>query len=146
MTWWRHQMETFSVLLALCVGNSPVTGEFPTQIPVTRICDVFVDLRLNKRLRKQSRGWLFETPSRSSRRQYVSEMNHCEQIEVCMCVLFACAPVKGHVRQGFNGLYASLVGCRCYQPYHHHNSNKIESLRTYWGRVRMRVCEIEIFQ
>ena len=27
--WWRHQMETFFALLALCVGNSPVTGEFP---------------------------------------------------------------------------------------------------------------------
>ena len=25
--WWRHQMETFSALLALCAGNSPVTGE-----------------------------------------------------------------------------------------------------------------------
>ena len=23
--WWRHQMETFSALLAICVGNSPVT-------------------------------------------------------------------------------------------------------------------------
>ena len=38
--WWRHQMETFSVLLALCAGNSPVTGEFPTQRPVTRSFDV----------------------------------------------------------------------------------------------------------
>ena len=28
-TWWRHQMEAFSALLALCAGNSPVTGEFP---------------------------------------------------------------------------------------------------------------------
>ena len=28
-TWWRHQMETFSALLALCAGNSPVIGEFP---------------------------------------------------------------------------------------------------------------------
>ena len=27
--WWRHQMETFSALLALCVGNSSVTDEFP---------------------------------------------------------------------------------------------------------------------
>ena len=26
---WRHQMETFSALLAFCAGNSPVTGEFP---------------------------------------------------------------------------------------------------------------------
>ena len=25
-------METFSELLALCAGNSPVTGEFPAQI------------------------------------------------------------------------------------------------------------------
>ena len=29
--WWLHQMETFSELLALCVGNSPIIGEFPTQ-------------------------------------------------------------------------------------------------------------------
>ena len=26
---WRHQMEKLSALLALCAGNSPVTGEFP---------------------------------------------------------------------------------------------------------------------
>ena len=29
MTWWRHQMETFSALLALCVGNSPVPVNSP---------------------------------------------------------------------------------------------------------------------
>ena len=39
--WWRHQMEFFFVLLALCTGNSPVTGEFPSQRPVTRSFDVF---------------------------------------------------------------------------------------------------------
>ena len=27
--WWRHQMKTFSALLALCEGNPPVTGGFP---------------------------------------------------------------------------------------------------------------------
>ena len=64
-TWRHHQMETISVLLALCAGNSPVTGEFPTQRPVTRSFDVFFDLRLNKRLSKQSWGWWFEMPSRS---------------------------------------------------------------------------------
>ena len=53
--WWRHQMETFSALLALCEGNSPVTGEFPSQKRVTRSFDVFFDLALNKRLSKQSR-------------------------------------------------------------------------------------------
>ena len=52
-SWWRHHMETFSALLALCAGNSPVTGEFPAQRPVTRSFDVFFDLRLNKRLGKQ---------------------------------------------------------------------------------------------
>ena len=30
-SWWRHQMETFSALLALCEGISPGTGEFPSQ-------------------------------------------------------------------------------------------------------------------
>ena len=58
-------METFSASLVLCAGNSPVTGEFPAQRPVTRSFDVFFDLRLNKRLSKQSWGWWFETPSRS---------------------------------------------------------------------------------
>ena len=62
--WWRHQMETFSVLLTICAGNSPVPDEFPTQRPVTRSFDVFFDLRPNKRLSKQSWGWWFDTPSR----------------------------------------------------------------------------------
>ena len=53
ITWWRHQMETFSALLALFAGNSPVTGEFPAQRPVTRCFDVFFDLRLNRQLSKQ---------------------------------------------------------------------------------------------
>ena len=55
--WWRHQMETFSALLALCVGNSLVTGAFPAQGQWRRA--------LNKRLSKQSWGWRFETPSSS---------------------------------------------------------------------------------
>ena len=65
ISWWRHQMETFSALLVLFEGNSPVTGEFPSQGPVTRTFDVFFDLRLNKRLSKPSRRRWFETPSRS---------------------------------------------------------------------------------
>ena len=64
-TWWRHQIETFSALLAICEGNSPITGEFPAQRPMTRSFDVFIDLRPNKRLCKQWWGWWFETPSRS---------------------------------------------------------------------------------
>ena len=44
-------METFSALLALRAGNSPVTGEFPSQRPVTRSFDIFFDLGLNN-------GWV----------------------------------------------------------------------------------------
>ena len=43
ITRWRHQMETFSALLALCAGKSPVTSEFPAQRPVMRSFDVFFD-------------------------------------------------------------------------------------------------------
>ena len=43
-------METFSALLAICAANSPVSGEFPAQRPVTRSFDVFFDLLMNKRL------------------------------------------------------------------------------------------------
>ena len=60
-SWWRHQMEIFSALLAICAGNSPVSGEFPAQRPVTRSFDFFFDLRLNKPLSKQWWGWWFET-------------------------------------------------------------------------------------
>ena len=67
--WWRLQMETFSALLTICAGNSPVPGEFSAQRPVTRSFDVFFDLRLNQRLSKQSLGWWFETPSWSLWRQ-----------------------------------------------------------------------------
>ena len=64
VSWWRHQIETFSALLAFCAGNLPVTGEFPAQRPVTRSFDVFFDLCLNERFSKQSWGWWFDTPSR----------------------------------------------------------------------------------
>ena len=57
MTWIRNHMETVSAL--------SVTGEFPSQGPVTRSFDVCFDLRLNKCLSKQSRSWWFETPWRS---------------------------------------------------------------------------------
>ena len=50
-------METFSALLALCAGNSPVTGEFPSHMPMTRSFDLFFVLRLNKRLSKQPWRW-----------------------------------------------------------------------------------------
>ena len=64
-SWWCHQMERFSSLLALYAGNSLVTGEFPSPRPVTWSSDVFFDLCLNKWLSKQSWGRRFEMPSHS---------------------------------------------------------------------------------
>ena len=77
-TWWRHQMETFSALLDICAGNSPVPGEFPAQRPVTRSFDDFFDLSLDKRLGKQSWVWWFETLSS------VTLWCHCNGIIVFM--------------------------------------------------------------
>ena len=51
-SWWRHQMETFSALPALCAGNSSVTGDASF--------DVIFYQRLNKWLSKQSWDWWFE--------------------------------------------------------------------------------------
>ena len=60
----RHD-DVISALLAFSAGNSPVTGEFPAQRPVTRSFYDFFDLRSNQQLNKQwRRGW-FETPRRS---------------------------------------------------------------------------------
>ena len=52
VTWLRHQMETFSALLALCAG-------WPGALMFSLIC------ALNKRMSKQSWSWWFETSSRS---------------------------------------------------------------------------------
>ena len=50
-----HQMETFSVLLALCVGNPPVSDaelqDFPWYVP-------------EQTVKKRWRRWWFETPWR----------------------------------------------------------------------------------
>ena len=58
------------------VQEFTVTGEFPTQRPVTRSFDVFFDLCLNKRLSKQSWGWWFDTLSRPLWR-------HCDETTNC---------------------------------------------------------------
>ena len=51
----------FRVTGSLC-GEFAGPGEFPAQRPVAQSVDVFFDLRLDKRLSEQPRGWWFETP------------------------------------------------------------------------------------
>ena len=59
---WRHAMETLSSLLALCEGNPPVVGRFPSKGPGNADFDVFFGVSLIKGLNKPSSCWWFETP------------------------------------------------------------------------------------
>ena len=78
--WCRHQIETFSALLAVFAGNSSVPGEFPAQRPVRRSFDILFDLRPNIRLSKHSWGWWFETPSHPLWRHFVLKLAEVRQI------------------------------------------------------------------
>ena len=96
LSWWRHEMEAFPALLTVCAGNSLVTGEFPTQNPVTRTFDVFFDLRLNKRLSIQSKRRWFETPP-------CSLWRHCNGkvlywLPLCDQVTYICVTELDHER------------------------------------------------
>ena len=100
--WLRHQMETFSALLAICAGNSPVTGEFPAQRPVARSFDIFFDLCLNKWLSKQSRGQWFDMPPYPLWRRCNAKQN---------CVLFCseCRIVDTAVKARYGRVTASHI-------------------------------------
>ena len=65
VSWWRHQMETFSASLALCAGNSPVPVNSPHKGQWRGALTFFMICALNKRLSKKSQGWWFETLTRS---------------------------------------------------------------------------------
>ena len=54
-SWWNHQMEAFSGLLALCEGNSPVTGEISSQRGSIADFDIFY-VGPHKLFYKQSNG------------------------------------------------------------------------------------------
>ena len=104
---WRHQMETFSALLAICAGNSPVP-------------DVFFDLRLNKRLSKQSWGWWFETPSRPLWRH----RNDKTIVLYLWLITYHCFLISMTVCPNFH-----LVSTKLSVPFHtHHDEYQIPSM------------------
>ena len=86
--------------------NSPVPGEFPAQRPALRSFDVFLDLRLNKRLSKQSWGWLFETLLRPLWRQCNENDRHLQNkppeyplvINIKSFVRYVQITVDNHIR------------------------------------------------
>ena len=117
-------METFSALLAICAGNSPVPGEFPTQRPVRRSFDVFFDLRLNLRLSEQWWGWWFETLSLPLwRHRYVCGGDSCIPYHIYIydmrtgilywfiyCVIFVLVGFKWFLNPYFSGLLQLAPG------------------------------------
>ena len=139
ISWWRHQTETFSVTGPLC-GEFTGPGEFPTQRPVTRSFDVFLDLRLNKRLSKQWWGWWFETPSWSLWRQCNVKGNLEPMMTYWHGNAFRIAgPFRGDPSviggfpsqrdiRSFGVLFSWIVEqqwvCRCW--------NKLQQTSTYW--------------
>ena len=93
---WYNNLDFDASLLSVwtnCWINTRLAGilltpcrSFPTQRPVTRSFDFFFDLRLNKRLGKQSWRRLFETVSRSLWRHcngYVCEASQGVASTVC---------------------------------------------------------------
>ena len=62
VAWWRHQMEKFSALLAICAGKSTVIVEFPAQRPVTQNL-MFSLSAMIKWLSKQPWWWWIEASS-----------------------------------------------------------------------------------
>ena len=76
---WREQINVFHISscptykklawiilwFGIMIAHDDVTGEFPTQTPVTWSVDVFFDLRLNWQLSTQWRRWWFEKLPRS---------------------------------------------------------------------------------
>ena len=79
--WWHHQMEIFSVLLALCAGNSPITGGFLSQRPVTSSCDVSFDLAWRN-------SWVNNWDAGDLRRQHAHyDVTVMPSLACCRCPL-----------------------------------------------------------
>ena len=95
--------EKNSALLAHCAGNSPVTGEFSSQMPVTRNFDVFFDLRLstwvNNREAGDFRGHRAHYDVAVMLKKISSMHDYCltNTTDICLywatCLRFGCKPL-----------------------------------------------------
>ena len=77
-TWWRHQMETFSALLAICAGNSPHKGQWHGALIFSLIC-----------------AWINDWVSNGEAGDFIRYRIHYDvtlMIWLC-CVLFCCGTI-----------------------------------------------------
>ena len=132
-------METFSVLLAICAGNSPVTGEFPTQRPVMRSFDVFCDPCLNKWLSKQSRGWWYKMLSRPLWRHCNAKFNF---VSIAVGCCSHCCDILWKKKKHccLMKMHLGNMNQICHSPFCQVNKISISSpnlsLLTHCGRVK----------
>ena len=134
ISWRRHQMEAFSMLLALCAGNAPVSGEFPSQRPVTRSFDIFFDRRLNKRLSKESRRrWhkrhraYYDVTVMSRQLSQIEQVgrNHCNMGSATVTLV---VPRRGHFM-----LYCVASQRKCIRNHDEKIWNIWNNFYTIWG-------------
>ena len=124
--WWRHQMGTFSALLALTeIHRSPVDSPHKGQ-SMTRSFDVFFDLRLNKRLsKKKSRRCWFETPSRSLWR-------HCNDEHASLwCDYYANTLEQSQENIGYHMTYITGISL-CMRPANKRGGYNVTSSLIGW--------------
>ena len=89
VSWWRHNMETFSTLLALCERN-PMTGRFLSQSAKNAEFWCFRCFSLNKLCNKRSSFRWFQTPkTHVTPAQWhnvrISILNHISKINATFC-------------------------------------------------------------
>ena len=151
-SWWRHQMETFSALLAICAGNSPVPGEFPTQRPVMRSFDVCFDLRPNKRLSKQFWGWWLKTQLRPlwRHRNVLLVFRIITWIQECLPTFSEGIRVHyQHYKKGISAEFHEIVGI--YRTWHIEQLVTFASVFHVWlncftllNRSKTEVCALAV--
>ena len=94
-TWWRHQMETFSELLAICAGNSPVPvnsphkGQWRGALMFSLICARII-------------GWVNNGEVSDLRRQHA----HYDAI---VMTLFVAGLASFDFALGFTGWYTIMI-------------------------------------
>ena len=118
ISWWRHEMETFSALLAICGEYSPVPGEFSTQRPVMRSFDVFfICVGIN--------GWFntrkAEVQIQIGRKLYISQYSQqlqCQFVEFVYIGVLHRKPVFAAEKRFFDLFYRSATACIKLYKYH----------------------------
>ena len=120
-TWYRHQMEAHSALLALCAGNSPANGEFPSQRASNAELSCVFDVSQSKFLSKRSNGRLPGTPWCSCDVSLMKHRGICRYMHVCIYVcMYVCIKnvklMKRALKYSSYGYSNHLMGQSIYLP------------------------------